>query len=89
MPKHFENSDELIKQMELDELSDATKLTPRDYGKLRGHAPQLIYYYIRTGKLDVEKCLCGRKVIDVADADAFFESRKKKGSGVSVEPDSD
>jgi len=67
-----DHHDEVMRQIELDELSDATKLTPRDFAKLIGRAPQLVYYYIRTNKIDVEICQCGRKVIDVKQAKEVF-----------------
>lgn len=69
----FENSDELIAQMQKDELDDATKLTPREYGKLRSIAPQLVYYHIREGHIVKERCICGRSVIDVNKADEYFK----------------
>lgn len=67
------STDELMRQMELDDLEDATKLSPRDYGKLRGIAPQLVYYHIRQGHIDKERCLCGRSVIDIDKADQYFK----------------
>ena len=66
------NADELIAQMQKDELEGATKLTPREYGKLRGIAPQLVYYHIREGHIKKENCICGRSVIDVDTADQYF-----------------
>lgn len=69
------NMDELARQIELDELGDARLLTPRDFAKLIGVAPQLVYYYIRTNKLEVERCDCGRKCVIVADAKTFFETK--------------
>ena len=73
------NFDELKRLMDEDELHDASKLSPREYGKLRGINPQLIYYHIRTHSdptkdkhLLVERCLCGKKVIDVKLADQYF-----------------
>ena len=48
------------------------KLPPREYAKLRGMKPQLVYYHIRQGHIDMEKCLCGRPVIDVTKSDMFF-----------------
>lgn len=75
------NHDELMRQMEADELQDkaehVTKLTPVEYAKLRpGLQPQLVYYYIRNGKIKPEVCICGRKVIDIKAADEFFASKK-------------
>lgn len=64
------NDDEVL------DLESATKLSPREYGKLRGMAPQLIYYHIRQGRIKKESCLCGRSVIDVDDADQFFKKGK-------------
>jgi hypothetical protein len=69
------STDELIEAMERDEAEGATKLSPREYGRLKGIKPQLVYYYIRTGKLTLEVCICGRHVIDVESANAFFQPR--------------
>lgn len=79
------NMDELAEQMKRDELEDLheqasqglAKMSVREYAKLKGEQPQLIYYYIRTGKIQEEPCICGRKVIDVASADAFMEERER------------
>ena len=81
------NLDELRQQMEEDDLADQAeigKLSVREYAKLKGMAPQLVYYYIRNGHIKQETCVCGRKVIDVAGADAFFlekaeEKRPREG----------
>ena len=74
-----ENFDELRKLMEEHELQDATKLTPIEYGRLRGIKPQLIYYHLRTHNnpesekhLLLERCLCGKSVLDVKLADQYF-----------------
>jgi hypothetical protein len=66
------NIDELLEQMALDELSDAPLMSPVDYAKVRPISPQLVYYRIRTGKLRVVLCNCGRKCIDRKEADDFF-----------------
>lgn len=79
------NTDEFIAQMEQDELLGATKLSPRDYGKLRGMAPQLVYYHLRQGHLDEERCECGRKVIDVKKADDYFGQKSTLAEGVPQE----
>ncbi|HVI79001.1 MAG TPA: hypothetical protein VM715_12730 [Candidatus Acidoferrum sp.] len=68
------STEELLAAMERDEADGATKLSPREYALMRGKRPQLVYYYIRTGKLSLEKCICGRNVIDVEAADAFFNA---------------
>jgi hypothetical protein len=84
--------DDFMKQIEDDERADRaeleSKLTPIDYGRLRGIAPQRVYQAIRNGKLEVERCLCGRKVIDVAQADIKF-GFKDPISEVSGAEDSD
>ncbi len=51
----------------------SSKLSPREYGKLRGIQPQLVYYHIREGHIDKLTCDCGRSVIDVDQADQFFD----------------
>jgi hypothetical protein len=77
-------TDELKRQIRLDELNDATKLSVREYAERRSLQtgtivqPQLLYYYVRTGKLHTETCICGRKVLDVATTDKFFEERDKR-----------
>lgn len=72
------NSDELRDQMEADELADASKLTPREYAKLHHLQPQIVYYHLRNGHLESEQCACGRRVLDVRRADAFFKERAAK-----------
>lgn len=66
------STEELLAAMERDEADGAIKLSPREYAILRGKKPQLVYYYIRRGKLTLEECICGRGVIDVEAADKFF-----------------
>lgn len=74
------NFDELIEQMQLDEREDAPLITPVDYGKLRGIAPQLVYYRIRKwkrnpdapGGLRTYLCPCGRSCIKKEEADKIF-----------------
>jgi hypothetical protein len=72
----------MIAQMEADELADkaelSTHLTPIEYAKTRGMAPQKVYYQLRhhPSKLSTEICKCGRKVIDIAKADIVFGFKK-------------
>lgn len=54
------------------------KMTPREFAAKRNLQPQLVYYYLRTGALTEYKCECGRKVIDIAEADALFRAKHKK-----------
>jgi hypothetical protein len=74
------NTDDLIRQMQEDELNDADKLSVREYARARGMQPQLVHYYIGRGRLQIEKCICGRKVLDVKLADEFFATKKDQRS---------
>jgi hypothetical protein len=70
--------DELTDQLEA-ARSGIVMMSVREYAKVRGVEPQLIYYYIRTGKISQDACpCCGRKVIDVGSADEFFRQRDAK-----------
>jgi predicted site-specific integrase-resolvase len=62
-------------------------LTPREYAKIRGIAPQMVYYHIRNKRIEVEHCRCGRKIINVEEADKVFESRKRKTDTVDKRSD--
>lgn len=79
------NTDDLIAQMEQDELKDeleeSTVCTPINYAKAKGISPQVVYYHIRVGHLKPERCACGRRVINIEEADKLF--RKEKDSEVS------
>jgi hypothetical protein len=76
------NHDELMRQIEQDELEDkshsVTKMSPMEYARARGMQAQLVYYYIRTGKIQDHNCICGRRVLDIEEADAFFKAKAKK-----------
>lgn len=74
----FDEPDELD---DIEEQADIVgKLTPREYAKIRGMAPQMVYYYIRNGVIDVERCICGRKVIDVKQADDRLQKKAEARS---------
>jgi hypothetical protein len=75
------NTDELFAQMMQDELEDAKKLRPIEYAKLRGLYAQHVYRYIRQGKLPVEVCQCGRKVVDIEVADEVFKVGRSRVQG--------
>lgn len=77
------NADDLQKAIEADELADKLdaarsdtdqiSMSVQEYAKAHGIQPQLIYYYIRRKRIKLHPCgECGRKVIDVRDADAIF-----------------
>lgn len=79
--RFFANPDELQAAIEADELQDklelaadgTVKMSVREYAKARSLQPQLVYYYIRRGKIEQKPCgECGRKVINVQQADAIF-----------------
>lgn len=72
----MEPSDEELELEDiLDQAQTVGKLTPREYALARGMKPQLVYYYIRSGVIKVELCICGRKVIDVRDADDTLQTK--------------
>lgn len=85
MARMLRNADELQAAIEADELEDQmelaatepglVKMSVREYAKARKLQPQLVYYYIRRGYIDEGKCICGRKVIDVASADEYLASK--------------
>ena len=88
------NTDDLIKAIEADELEDhleaaaqgLVSMSVQEYARARKIQPQLIYYYIRRNRIRVKPCgECGRKVIDVKDADAIFvkEDPSDRESGSS------
>jgi predicted site-specific integrase-resolvase len=74
---------------ELDDIAEQAeevgKLTPREFAQLIGVAPQMVYYYIRNGRINVERCICGRKVIDVETAKAVFaKTTEARGEGMAT-----
>lgn len=88
MTRPLDNTDDLIEQMEVDELADAAKLSPRDFAKMMGMQPQLVYYYIRTGVIKKETCLCGRPVVDVEASKAALQAKaQERRDGIRREPD--
>lgn len=80
------NTDDLFAEMEADELADRlheqTKASPIEYARSHGIKPQIVYYWIRSGKLEKESCVCGRSVIDIKAADAI---RNGKSRGTNLE----
>lgn len=64
--------DDVIRQMQIDEAEGATKLSPIEYARLRGIAPQKVYRALRLGKLVWDRCECGRRVVVVSDVDEYF-----------------
>jgi hypothetical protein len=84
------NHDELQARMAADELQDRLEearspsegdmqvsMSVREYALANGLQPQNVYYYIRSGKIHQRPCgECGRKVIDIAEADAIFKKKE-------------
>jgi len=68
------NIDEFEAQLRADEAADQPLITPVEYGRLRGIAPQLVYYYIRNKKIETKICPCGRRCIEKEAADEHFRS---------------
>lgn len=70
-------AEELFAQMEADEREDRLehqlKASPIEYARSRAIRPQQVYYWIRSGKLRKEQCICGRTVIDIKSADAILQ----------------
>lgn len=83
MEKFPETSIEEIEE----QAEEVGKLTPIDFAKLIGKAPQLVYYYIRTGVIKDERCACGRKVVDVHSAREALETKESKRRGVDRRSD--
>lgn len=87
LPRRVVGAEGLEAAILADELADAheaalagtVKMPVREYAKFKKIQPQLIYYYIRTGKIKEEFCICGRKVLDVASADVYLAEKATKG----------
>jgi hypothetical protein len=80
------------KELELEDIADQAevvgKLSPIEYAKLRGMQSQLVYYYIRTNVIQDERCVCGRRVIDVRNADeALAEKARARRGSLDTRPD--
>jgi len=71
------NTDELEERMKLDELEDSPLISPVKFAKIRPITPQLVYYAIRTRKLQIYICNCGERRISMEEADDYF--REKRG----------
>jgi hypothetical protein len=81
------NMDELFRQMELDETEDAPLITPVNFAKIRPITPQQIYYLIRTHKVTVRICACGRKCVVKEEVDAYFRALRGEQAWPYGEPD--
>lgn len=75
--------DDFLREAALDDLRDKLKLheyaSVSEYAKAVNEQPQLIHYYIRTGRIEKLPCkCCGRPVINVEQANEVLASRKKE-----------
>lgn len=73
------DSDDLARQIAADELADAEAsglMTPIDYANSRGMHAQQVYRAIRNKKLEDQRCQCGRRVINVSEADTLFKRNR-------------
>jgi hypothetical protein len=75
------NIDEFIRRAEEDDLADAKYITPVNYAKVRPVSSPQIYQLLRRGKLAKHRCACGRTVIEIAEADAYFGARRENWPG--------
>jgi hypothetical protein len=64
-----------------DQAQEVGFLTPREYAKLRGMTPQMVYYYIRTGVVKDELCKCGRRIVNVLATDEALSEKARKSGG--------
>jgi len=82
------STEELMHLMEEDELKDRVAeqvlASPIDYAKSRGIAPQKVYYWIRTHRLNKEQCPCGRSCIRIADADALLKETEEAKKEIRI-----
>ena len=60
-----------------EQANEVDFLTPRDYARLKGVAPQMIYYHIRTGTLETFHCACDEKSLTSKKATTVYRRRRK------------
>jgi hypothetical protein len=76
-PPRRETIDEFIARIEADEISDQKVATPVSYSKIRPVSSPQVYQWIRRGRLAMFKCICGRNVINIAEADELLRALGK------------
>jgi hypothetical protein len=80
--------EEDLERMEIeDQAATVGKLTPREYAKIRNMQPQLVYYHLRNNHIELELCICGRKVIDVKKTDDFFDDLRGDKKEMTIKHD--
>lgn len=71
------NIDDIVKDMEAFDNEGAEFMTPVQYAKVRPvQAPQ-VYGWMKSGKINWQRCQCGRKIINVQEVDDFLRSKGK------------
>ena len=70
------NTEDLLAELEDMEYEGSAYMPIRAYASYREVRPQLVYYWLRRGYIEDERCACGRRIIDVARADKALASRK-------------
>lgn len=77
------DSDELFRMMEEDELEDQaatqTHMAVSEYARLRHITPQNVHYYIRNKRLKKYRCVCGKPVINIEEADIALRFKEPPG----------
>lgn len=81
-----------LKAVSIEELEEQAAaedyLTPREFAKMLKMHPQQVYDWIRKGRIEAEKCKCGRSVVCVSKAKAAIEKRQRE-LGRIVDPTND
>jgi hypothetical protein len=69
------NADDLIKEMQAFDREGAEFMTPIQYSKIRPILAPQIYGWMKRGLLTWKHCDCGRRVINVEEADELMRSK--------------
>lgn len=69
------NIDEVLKDMEAFDNEGAKFMTPIQYSKVRPVQGPQVYGWMRSGALSWKRCDCGRRVINVEEADELMRSK--------------
>jgi hypothetical protein len=71
------NTDQLIADMEAFDREGSEFMTPVQYAKIRPVSSPQIYQWMRSGQLTWKHCDCGRRVIEVEEADTLLRTKGK------------
>jgi hypothetical protein len=83
------NIDEFEAELSKFENEGPAFLSPCSYAKIRPVSGPQVYGWIRTGQLNSKYCDCGRKVINVAEADDLLRQKGKLPNLRTEEQDED